>query len=56
MLILKQCRNTALSIKIQAAQSHRKLIDTSKLITGHFIALQREKIQLHTPEHKCKLA
>jgi len=51
MLILQQFRNTALSIKIQAAQSHIKAIDTSKLTTGHFIALQREEIQLHPPEH-----
>ena len=43
MLILQQCRNIALSIKIQAAQSHTKPIDTSKLTTGHFIALQREE-------------
>ena len=43
--------NTALSIKIQAAQSHAKPIDTLKLTTGHFIALQREEIQLHPPEH-----
>ena len=53
MLILQQCRNIiTLSIKIQA---HTKLIDTSKLITGYFIALQREEIQLHPPEHRCKL-
>ena len=45
MLILQQSRNTALSIKIQAAQSHAKPIDTPKLTTGHFIALQREEIQ-----------
>jgi len=51
MLILQQCRNIALSIKIQAAQSHTKPIDTSKLTTGHFTALQREEIQLHPPEH-----
>jgi len=56
MLILQQCRNTALSIKIQAAQSQTKYIDISELITGHFIALQREAIQLHPPEHMCKLA
>ena len=43
MLILQQLRNIALSIKIQAAQSHTKPIDTSKLTTGHFIALQREE-------------
>jgi len=55
MLILQQCRNTALSIKIQAAQSHAKLIETPKPTTEDFIALQREEIQLHPPEHKCKL-
>ena len=26
-----------------------------KLTTGHFIALQRGEIQLHPPEHRCKL-
>ena len=54
-LILQQCRNIALSIKIQAAQSHAKPTDTSTLTTGHFIAFQREEIQLHPPEHRCKL-
>ena len=39
-----------LSIKRQAAQSHAKPIDTPKLTSGHFIALQREEIQLHPPE------
>ena len=43
MLILQQYRNTALSIKIQAAQNHTKLTDTSKLTIGHFIALQKEE-------------
>jgi len=51
MLILQEHRNIALSIKIQAAQSHTKLIDTSKFTTGHFIVLQRKEIQLHPPEH-----
>ena len=55
MLILQQSRNTALSIKRQAAQSHAKPIDTPKLTTGHFIALQREETQLHPPEHRHKL-
>ena len=55
MLILRQSRNTALSIKRQAFQSHAKPMDTPKLTTGHFIALQREEIQLHPPEHKHKL-
>ena len=43
-----------LSIKRQAAQSHAKPIDTPKLTSGHFIALQREEIQLHPPEHRHK--
>ena len=51
MQILQQHRNTALSFNIQAAQSYSKPIDISKLITGHFIALQREEIQLHLSEH-----
>ena len=55
MLILQQSRNTALSIKRQASQSHAKSIDTPKLTTGHFIAIQREEIQLHPPEHRHKL-
>ena len=55
MLILQQHRNTALSIKIQASQSHAKPIDTPRLTTGHFIAPQREEIQLHPPEHRHKL-
>ena len=42
MLILQKHRNIALSINIQAAQSHTKLIDTSKPTTGLFIA-SREK-------------
>ena len=42
--ILQQCRNTAISSKIQAAQSCGKPIDTSKLTTEHFIALQKEEI------------
>ena len=50
-LILQKHRNTTLSIKIQVAKSHTKPIDTSKPTTGHFIALQREEIQLHPPEH-----
>ena len=55
MQILQQHRNTALSFNIQAAQSYSKPTDISKLITGHFIALQREEIQLHLPEHWHKL-
>ena len=56
MQILQQHRlsnNVTLSLNIQAAQSHTKPTDISKLITGHSIALQREEIQLHLPEqHK----
>ena len=54
MLILQQIRNIALSIKIQAAQSHAKPIDIPKLTTGHFTAHTREDIQLHPPEHRHK--
>ena len=54
MLILQQCRNIAISVNIQAAQSHTKPTDTSKFTPGHFIALQREEIQLHPPEHRHK--
>ena len=50
MIILRQSRNSGLSIKRQAAQGHAKPIDTPKLTTEHFIALQREEIQLHLPE------
>ena len=55
MLILQQRRTIDLSIRIQAAQSHTKPIDTSKLTTGHFIPLEREEIQLYPPEHQRKL-
>ena len=55
MQIFQQHRNIALSFNIEAAQSHTKPIDISKLTTGHFIALQREEIQLHLPEHWHKL-
>ena len=41
MLILQQHRNIALSIKIQAAQSHTKPIDPFKIHCRHFIALQK---------------
>ena len=54
-LILQPSRNTALSTKKQDAQSHAKPIDTLKCTTGHLIALQREEIQLHPPEHRHKL-
>ena len=55
MQILQQHRNIALRFKIQAAQSHTKTISILKHITGHFIALQREEIQLHPLEHQHKL-
>ena len=48
----QQRRNITLSIKIQAAKSHTEPIDTSQHTTGHLIALQREQIQLHPPEHQ----
>ena len=53
-LILQQNRNTTLNIKRWAAQSQSKPIDTPKLTIGHFIALQKEEIQLHAPEHRHK--
>ena len=40
---------------MRAGKSHTKPTDISKLTTGHFIALQREEIQLHPPEHRPKL-
>jgi len=55
MQIFQKHRNIALNFNIQAAQSHTKPIDISKLTTGHFIALQTEEIQLHPPEHQHKL-
>ena len=55
MQILQQHRNIALSFNIQAVQSHTKPTDISKLITGHFIALQRGEIQLRLAEHQHKL-
>ena len=48
-------RNTTLIITRWAVQSHAKPIDTPKLTTEHFIALQREEIQLYPPEHRRKL-
>ena len=55
MLTLQHHRNPNVSIKTQAVQSHAKHIDTQKLTTGHFIALQREEIQFHPAEHRHKL-
>ena len=55
MLILQQGRNIAMRIKRQAAQNQTKPIGTPKLSTGHFIALQKEEIQLHPPEQRHKL-
>ena len=31
---------------------HIKSTDTTKLTTGHFLALQRDNVQLHSPERK----
>ena len=53
--ILQQHRNMALNFNIQAAKSHTKPTDISKLTTGHYVALQREEIQLHPPEHHHKV-
>ena len=36
-------------------KSHTKPINTSKLTIVYLIALQREEIQLHPPEHRSKL-
>ena len=47
-------RNTTLNIRSQAAQSHTKPIDITKRTTRHLIALQREEIHLHPPEHRHK--
>ena len=55
MQILQQHKNTPLSFNIQAAQNYSKTIDVSQPITGQFIALQKEEIQLHPPEHQHKL-
>ena len=55
MQIFQQHRTIALNFNIQAAQSHTKPTDISKLITGHLSALQREEIQLYPPEHRHKL-
>ena len=40
-LILHQCRNITLSIKILAAKSHNVPMNTSKLTTGHFSRQKR---------------
>ena len=40
---------------IMTAQRHTEPIDNPKPTTGHFTALQRDKIQLHQPEHSHKL-
>ena len=56
MLILQQHRNIAMGINTQAAQSHTKPLDPSKLTTENFIALHREEIQLHQTEHQLKLS
>jgi len=54
VLILQQSRDATLNIKRQADKSHAKPMDTPKLPTGHFIALQRVEIQLHPGEHRLK--
>ena len=51
MQILQKHRNIDLSFNTQAAQSHTKPTDILKLITWHLVALQREEIKLHPPEH-----
>ena len=55
-LILHQCRNITLSIKIQAAKSHNIPMNTSKLTTGHFSSQKRSSSppppHTHTPEHR----
>ena len=43
-----------MNIKRKAAQSHIKSIDTPKLTTGNFMALQRKEIQFHQTEHRHK--
>ena len=50
MLILQQNINTILNIKRKTVQSHIKSIDTPKLTTGNFMALQRKEIQFHPTE------
>ena len=55
MLIIQQNSNKALDIQRQAVQSYAKPVNTQKHTTGYFIALQREWIQLHTPEYRHKL-
>ena len=47
MQILQKHSNLALSFNTQTSQSHSKASDISLHITRHFIALQREEIQLH---------
>ena len=54
-IILQQSRNTTLIIKKWTAESHARPIETPKLTTGHFIALQTEEIQFHRPEHRHRL-
>ena len=50
MQILQQHRNIVLGFNIQASESHTKPTDILRLTSGHFIALQREDIQLYPPE------
>ena len=53
--ILQQSRNSEMNIIQGTAQCHTKPTDTTKCITGQFIALHREVIQLHPTEHKHKI-
>jgi len=53
MITLKQKWNTIFNIKKWASKAILNPYNP-KLTTGHFIALQREKIQLLPPEHRHK--
>ena len=46
--------STTLHINRQSAQIHIEPIDTPKHTTGHSTTLQKDKIQLHPPEHRHK--
>lgn len=53
--IPQQRRNSKVNIIKGAVQSHTKSTETTKCITGQFITLHREVIQLHSTEHKHKI-
>lgn len=53
--ILQQRWKSKINIVKGAAQSHTKLTETTKCITGQFITLHREVIQFHPTEHKHKI-